>query len=115
MPKPYSEDLRLKALSLIDEGKKVLEVVELLKISKSCLYDWKKIRQERGTVRPKTGYQKGHSPTFKDMNVFENFVNQNQGMTGKEMAQKWGNVSSKTMCKWICRIGYTRKKKFSCS
>jgi len=32
-------------------------------------------------------------------------------MTATAMAEKWGGISLKTICKWLKRIDFTRKKK----
>lgn len=113
MPKPYSKDLRLKSLSLINDGKNILEVAELLKISRSSLYLWQKKQREEGDVTPKKGNQNGHSHKIKNLDFFKKFVDENHDLTATDMAEKWGNISIPTICKWLKRIGYTRKKKLT--
>ena len=111
MATPYSEDLRIKALDLIDGGKEVGEVVSLLKISRASLFLWLKLRRETGSVAPKKDWRKGHGHKIKDLEKLRNFADQNQGLTGIEMAKKWGDLSPKTMRKWLHYIGYTQKKR----
>jgi transposase len=78
-----------------------------LKIGKASLYLWRKQRRETGSVEPKKNWRKGHS---QDLKWFRQFVKENEGLTTKQMAEEWGNITQKTICKWLNRIGFTRKK-----
>lgn len=111
MANPYSEDLREKAIGLLDDGRSVYEVEKLLGIGKSSLYLWLKRRREAGTIASKKDWRKGHSHKIKDLETFKKFVHENQGLTALAMAEKWGDISPKTVCKWLHRIGFTRKKR----
>ncbi|WP_129556679.1 helix-turn-helix domain-containing protein [Piscirickettsia salmonis] len=42
MPSPYSYDLRIRALKMIDEGIPITQISKLLKISRDTLHRWKK-------------------------------------------------------------------------
>jgi len=108
---PYSEDLRKRAMDLIDnKGCTIQETTEALSISKATLYLWRKQRREKGTLAPEKNWRKGHSHKIKDLNAFKKFVDQHQGCTAQEMANQLGNISLKTVCKYLKRMGYTRKK-----
>lgn len=113
MANPYSEEIRKKALSMVEKGLSVLEVVKLLDISKSSLYLWQKQLREDNTLAPKKDWRKGHSSKVTDLEVFRKFAEENEGLSAKEMADKWGNISKKTICKWLHRIGFTRKKRLT--
>jgi transposase len=109
---PHSEDLRKKGMMLIDDGMGVYAVAKLLKISKSSLYLWIKRREETGFFAPKKDWRKGYGHKIPNLEVFKEFVDKNRSLTTKQMAEKWGNITLKTICKWLHRIGYTRKKRY---
>lgn len=111
MANPYSKDLRSRAIELIDRGKKVIEVAKLLKISRASLHLWVKTRKEEGRIEAKSGWRKGHSAKVRDLEFFKEFAIKNCHKTAKEMGQLWGNISTKTICKWLKIIGFTRKKR----
>lgn len=45
----------------------ISKVKDLLDISRQILHKWKKIKKGGSDIRPKKGYQKGHSNKIKDM------------------------------------------------
>ncbi|MCK1587755.1 helix-turn-helix domain-containing protein, partial [Bradyrhizobium sp. 169] len=51
MTRPYSEDLRERALARADAGETVRSIAEALQISPSCVTKWKNLRRETGGVR----------------------------------------------------------------
>jgi transposase len=53
MPKPYSHDLRSRALKACDEGERPSVVAERFQISRSSVYLWLKQRREEGRDHPK--------------------------------------------------------------
>ena len=53
MPKPYSHDLRSRALKACDEGERPGVVAERFQIGRSSVYLWLKQRREAGRDRPK--------------------------------------------------------------
>ena len=107
----YSEDLRERAVGLVKRGKKIETVAKLLQIGIATLYRWVAKKQNGESLSPKKDWHKGYGNKIPDLVVFEQFVKENQGMTATAMAEKWGNISLKTMCKWLNRINFTRKKK----
>jgi transposase-like protein len=52
MTRPYSEDLRERALARADAGETVRSIAEALEISPSCVTKWKNLRRETGGVSP---------------------------------------------------------------
>lgn len=58
MTRPYSEDLRERALSRSDAGETDRSIAEALKIAPSCLSKWRKLRRETGGLLP--GKMNGH-------------------------------------------------------
>ena len=52
MTRPYSEDLRERALMRSDAGDTDRAIAEVLSISPSCLSKWRKLRRETGALQP---------------------------------------------------------------
>jgi len=103
MARPYSYDLRQKAVEAVLNGAKLVEVSELFGIR------WLKMWSESGDYRPKQNYQKGHSAKITDLEGFRQFVEANQGLTQKEMGVILG-VSHTTVGQALKKINFTRKK-----
>lgn len=58
--RPYSDDLRERALARADAGETIREIAAALSISPSCVSKWRKRLRETGTVSP--GQVGGHKP-----------------------------------------------------
>jgi transposase len=58
MTRPYSEDLRERALLRADAGDMIREIATALQISPSCVSKWRKLRRETGGLAP--GQVGGH-------------------------------------------------------
>jgi len=52
MTRPYSEDIRERALARADAGETVCSIAAALQISPSCVTKWKNLRRETGGVSP---------------------------------------------------------------
>ena len=50
MTRPYSEDIRERALARADAGETVRAIAEALQISPSCVTKWKNLRRETGSL-----------------------------------------------------------------
>ena len=83
----------------------------MLQIGIATLYRWVAKKQNGESLAPKKDWRKGHGNKIPDLDQFKQFAEENKGMTATAMAEKWGNISLKTICKWLERIGFTRKKK----
>ncbi|MCS6781751.1 MAG: helix-turn-helix domain-containing protein [Gloeomargarita sp. SKYBB_i_bin120] len=110
MPRPYNYDLRKKAVEAILNGATIMEVSQFLNVSYRTVQRWLRQWSETGDVRPKEGYQKGHSHKLKDLEEFQQFVDANPGLTQREIAAHFG-VSRATIWKALQKIGYTLRKK----
>ena len=63
MTRPYSEDLRERALMRSDAGDTDRTIAQVLSISPSCLSKWRKLRRKTGALQP--GKMNGHKkPTL---------------------------------------------------
>ena len=51
MTRPYSEDLRERALLLVERGATTRAIGDTLKISPSCVSKWKRLRRETGGLK----------------------------------------------------------------
>ncbi|MGY3133903.1 putative transposase [Bradyrhizobium sp. USDA 4501] len=52
MTRPYSEDIRERALARADAGETVRSIAEALQISPSCVTKWKNLRRDTGSLSP---------------------------------------------------------------
>lgn len=52
MTRPYSEDIRERALARADAGETVRGIAEALQISPSCVTKWKNLRRDTGSLSP---------------------------------------------------------------
>jgi putative transposase len=52
MTRPYSEDIRERALARADAGETVRSIAEALQISPSCVTKWKNLRRDTGGLSP---------------------------------------------------------------
>jgi transposase len=52
MTRPYSIDLRERAVALVEAGMTIREAAETLNISPSCLPKWRALQQRTGSLSP---------------------------------------------------------------
>ena len=110
MVHPYSQDLRERALNLINNGMSINRVSRLLKISRPTLHKWQKLYLTTGSCTPKITVPPPQPSTIKDMEEFKKFVETNCDKTQKEMAAKWGNCSRFAISRNLKKLGFTREK-----
>lgn len=68
MTRPFSEDLRERALARADAGESIRSIGAALNISPSCVSKWRKLRRETGALIP--GQIGGHKvPTLSGANA----------------------------------------------
>jgi transposase len=60
MTRPYSQDLRERALVRVEAGETTRSVAAALRISPSCVSKWKTLKRETGSLAP--GKIGGHKP-----------------------------------------------------
>jgi transposase len=111
MAKAYSQDFRKKVLESIElDGLKKQEASELFHISRNTINLWFQRRAETGDIQVKATSREGKSGKITDWDKFKRFVQENQDRTQEEMAELWGNISNRTICRGLKKIGFTRKK-----
>jgi transposase len=112
MAKPYSQDFRKKVLEAIQlDGLKKKEASELFHISRNTINLWIQRVEETGDCQAKPTSLPGKGEIITDWDKFRSFVKENQDKTQAEMAELWGNISDRTICRGLKKIRFTRKKK----
>jgi transposase len=118
MPKPYSVDLRERAVAAYDAGRLQTEVVQLFKISLATLKRWLAQRRSGESLAPKS-YRPGPRGAFGTPEALAALEAQLQAdPDGRllEQAQRWqettGQSVSLTAVHRACRaLDWTHKKK----
>lgn len=107
---PYSLDLRKRAVAAIRSGMTRAQASEVYQVCRKTLYNWFKLEEKTGHLKPIVGFQKGHSHGIKDLQAFKEFVDRHPDYTQEEMAEHF-LVGSSTISRTLERIGYSRKKR----
>ncbi|WP_293090474.1 helix-turn-helix domain-containing protein [Okeania sp. SIO3B5] len=81
MVHPYSQDLRERALNLINNGMSINRVSRLLKISRPTLHKWRDRYLITGSTFPKISVPPPQTSIIKDWEEFEKFVETNHDQT----------------------------------
>ena len=112
MAKPYSYDLRQKAIKAIElDGLPKSEASQLFNISRNTINLWFQRRAETGDLQAKPSAKAGQGEKISDWQEFREFVKEHGDKTQAEMAELWGNISKRTISRALKKIGFTRKKK----
>ena len=106
----YSQDLRKRVISAVHAGMKKTIASKTYNVCRQTIYSWLKIEKNQGNLKPKTGFQKGHSHSIKDEDEFKRFVNEHPDYTQKEIAKHF-SVGSSSVDRMLKRLGYSRKKR----
>jgi transposase-like protein len=107
MPKIYSEDFRIQAVSCVNRGKSREEVCDFFNIGLSTLCRW--LRQERvfGSLLPAT---RGTYKTRKiDASLLKLEISSNPDATLSELAERF-DCCFQTIDYWCRKLDITRKK-----
>lgn len=112
MARAYSEDLRSRALDMVDNGYKLKEVSKTLKLGLTTIKYWVSAWRSEGRRTAKTGYQKGHSHKVKDVEILKDLVDKNPDKTLKELGKMLDVPCSRdTVRRGLKRLGMTYKKR----
>jgi transposase len=112
----YSQDLRLRILHAIDQGKPRAEIIKTFDVSRSTIKRYLKLRRETGDVKSKAIPGR---PSKKGAALHAGLLSQLEAhpdATLREHCQFWEathgiQVSSATMSRAIHHLNWTRKKK----
>ena len=113
MPKPYSDDLRQRAITKIENGLSRRKTANQLEVAVSTVQKWWMRYKEKGNFSAISAYRKGHSHKITNLDKFRKFVDKNSDLTSDELAKTWGNISQTRICVYLKKIGYSRKKNIS--
>lgn len=116
MGAPYSEDLRLRVLAALDSGMSKMTAHKTFGISRSTIDEWLALREQTGSVKANTTYQRNKPATLQDKPEVHDFLKLHQHSTQEQMALAWEKetgqrLTAMTFCKALRRLGYTRKKR----
>jgi transposase len=112
MPAPYSYDLRQKAIAAVEGGEPKSAVCRMLNISRNTLDLWLKRKEQTGSYRAMTQFQKGSRHKITDWNRFEQFIQKHGGKTQGEMAKLWGEgVTQQNISDALMKLALSRKKR----
>ena len=115
MGAPYSEDLRERVLSALDDGLSKMGAHKLFGVARSTIDDWLHLREATGSVAVVPPVRRGPAPKICDLGAFEAFALRHQHKTLRQMVGLWEQearqrVSHNTLSGAMKRIGWTRKK-----
>jgi transposase len=121
MGKNYSEDLRERVLSSVDEGLSKMEVHRRYRVSRSTIDDWLHLREQTGSVRPlpRRGPAKERVLCGE---VFAEFARRHAGQKLEQMALAWEQEQGQKLSTMsfsralrrqgnVAPKGWTRKKR----
>jgi transposase len=120
MPKPYSVDLRERAVAAYDAGRLQTEVVHLFKISLATLRRWLAQRRAGQSLAPKT-YRPGPRGPFSSPEALAALEAQLKAHPDDRLldhCQRWQQTTGQAVSLWAvhraCRaLDWTHKKKSS--
>ena len=110
----YSNDLRAKAIDLIiNKNKQQNKIAKFLSIDKSTIFRWIKKHKETGNSNYIENYDTGRPAkisTKSDIEKFKKFIIDNNNLSLKELAHKWGNITAESIRKNLKKLDYSFKK-----
>jgi len=113
----YSLDLRERVMNAVFSGMRPTIAAKTFNVSRRVIYRWKNLLKTTSSLRPKSGFQKGHSHKIIDWEEFKDFIKKHGNLTVKMMIAEWMKfknqiISESTMERSLKTIGFTSKKKF---
>jgi putative transposase len=118
MIKPYSMDLRNRAVAMLDEGANSMDVAEALGVSDSWVRKMRLRRDVLGDLAPGSPPGKPRMLTIDDMVELYLLVDEQPDVTLGELAVLMAkrlkvHVSISTLSRRLIELGLTRKKRLS--
>ena len=111
MPRPYSYELRQKAIASVERGEKKTVICRILNISRNTLDLWLKRKNETGDFAAINNESGGKEPKIKNWVQFEQFVLKHNHKTQIQIAELWGdNLTQQNVSKACQKLDITRKK-----
>lgn len=112
MAKPYSTDLRVRAMVEVDQGMPLEMVAQRFTVSVRTLRNWLALREESGELEPRRG-EVGRKPKLGPVQrkSIETAIAQSPSLTLEELRIKFSlPVSLSTLWSALKQWGLTRKK-----
>ena len=114
MPSPYSNDLRKRVMDHYERHGSATLTSQVFSISRSVIYDWKKLKASTGSLKAKGGYQAGYNHKIQNAEEFRQCVEENSGLTLQELIKKSGiEMSLNTCSRQLKKRAITRKKRLT--
>jgi transposase len=117
MPRPYSRDLRTRALAAVDAGERPGAVAERFCVARATAYLWLKQRREEGRTAPKPA-RGGPAPVIRGAvaDALGRLVEADDGLTLAEYAQALEaeagvRAAPSMLCRALQRLNLPRKKR----
>jgi transposase len=116
MPRPYSQDLRTRALAAVDAGERPGAVAERFCVARATAYLWLKQRREEGRTAPKPA-RGGPAPVIRGAvaDALGRLVEADDGLTLAEYARALEaeagvRAAPSMVCRALQRLNLPRKK-----
>lgn len=110
--RPYSYDLRQKAITAVKRGERKTKVAQMFGISRNTLDLWLKREEQTGKCQAITHFQQGCRHKITDWQRFREFAAKHGDKTQSEMAQLWGEgATQQNISNALAKIGLSRKKR----
>ena len=116
MPGEYSQDLRERAVAAYEKSKHKSNVCKTFSIARTTLDKWLLLKEETGSLQPRTHHHPGHSHKVKDIDAFRQWVEQEtpferiEDLRPRFEARFGEAISYRSLHKWLQRIGWSHKK-----
>ncbi len=113
---PLSMDLRKRVIQAVESREEsITDIAKRYSVGRKTIYRWRKLLSNTNSLKPKTGFQKGHSHKIADLNLFKNFVDKHKEHTLNQMTIEWEKltgikVSINTIYRKLMKLNYSSKK-----
>ena len=119
MPKPLSQDLRLRILEAYDEGHLAEDIAEMLRVHPNTVRRYVRLRDATGSVEP-VGHRGGHPRALspEDREALRRYHQERPDAYLRELVQRLAEergvqVSIHTIGRELNEMGFSRKKNTS--
>jgi transposase len=108
MPRPYSYDLRVRVMAVVEKGMEVRDASHMFGVHRDTITAWVARKEATGDVQANVGYQRGHSHKIVDSEQFKAFVQDHSEATVEELAEV-GVLAVQTIVELQAKAGAWRE------